>query len=414
VGSFVTKASWPAVDGGTWTYNSTEGDISDFSSIGPTADGRMKPDIAAPGEVLAAALSSGVDTLGGHYFIMEGNKHWVMQGTSMASPYVAGTVALMLEENSALMASEIKDAITATANSDAYASGLPNYTWGYGKLDAAEALARSIWPTASVIRTVYSYDGTNSSSYTTLTGNLKFAVRFSPSASGRVTGVQVRTMTQNIKWVGTSGSLNCEVYTNSGGVPGTKIGATVSKSLSLFTAGINNYIQMIDANADVTAGTDYHLVISPASPTDTLRILLENVSGGTRSSYYGGSTWTQQSSINFRIRPIVTSTSGLSGISGDALQRPLVFRLEKNYPNPFNPSTTIKYEIPVGGNVRLEVFDLLGRLVTTLVNTAQNAGAYSVRWDGTSDSGAQVASGVYFYRLQSGKFIKSERMLFVK
>jgi flagellar hook assembly protein FlgD len=92
----------------------------------------------------------------------------------------------------------------------------------------------------------------------------------------------------------------------------------------------------------------------------------------------------------------------------------LVYRLNKNFPNPFNPSTTISYEIPIKGIVKLQIFDLLGRLVATLVNSEQNAGPHQIVWQGKSEGGTIVSSGLYFYRLQSGNFSQTERMLLLK
>ncbi len=81
-------------------------------------------------------------------------------------------------------------------------------------------------------------------------------------------------------------------------------------------------------------------------------------------------------------------------------QVPEGFALHQNHPNPFNPSTTIAYELPEPGFVTIKIYDLSGRLVRILVSEQKNAGMYRVLWDGTSASGAQVAAGVYFYRIE--------------
>ncbi len=74
-------------------------------------------------------------------------------------------------------------------------------------------------------------------------------------------------------------------------------------------------------------------------------------------------------------------------------------RLEQNYPNPFNPSTTIRFYLPRTSRVRLEIFDILGRKIRTLVDGVRPAGEYRVTWDGTDGSARQLSGGVYFYRL---------------
>ncbi|MFC1574097.1 SBBP repeat-containing protein, partial [Candidatus Latescibacterota bacterium] len=108
-------------------------------------------------------------------------------------------------------------------------------------------------------------------------------------------------------------------------------------------------------------------------------------------------------------------------VSGNAYdeeltQIPEKYTLDNNYPNPFNPSTTISYAIPAGTSehVSLKVYDLRGALVRTIVNEIGNPGTHSVVWDGTDESGNRVSSGVYIYQLKAGKFTGTKRMLFIK
>jgi Ca-activated chloride channel family protein len=96
------------------------------------------------------------------------------------------------------------------------------------------------------------------------------------------------------------------------------------------------------------------------------------------------------------------------------LQKPEKFILYQNYPNPFNASTEIKYVVPHGKAnyfVVIKIYDVLGRLVKTLVEKEQSAGAYSVNWDGTDLSGKTVSSGIYFYSLEIGEFRITKKML---
>lgn len=86
-----------------------------------------------------------------------------------------------------------------------------------------------------------------------------------------------------------------------------------------------------------------------------------------------------------------------------AVPVPSQYRLHQNYPNPFNPVTTIRYELPKSGSVRLEVFDILGRVVRTLVDQMQEAGYHTVSWDGRNDTGEAVNSGVYYLRMEAGE-----------
>ena len=92
---------------------------------------------------------------------------------------------------------------------------------------------------------------------------------------------------------------------------------------------------------------------------------------------------------------------------------PTDFSLGQNYPNPFNPSTVIPYQLPTAGHVRLEVFNVLGQRLATLVDAERSAGAHTAQWDGTDASGRAVGAGVYIYRLSSGGMTESQRMVLV-
>jgi hypothetical protein len=93
---------------------------------------------------------------------------------------------------------------------------------------------------------------------------------------------------------------------------------------------------------------------------------------------------------------------------------PTTFALSQNYPNPFNPTTNIEFAIPQHETVKLEVYDILGRLVTTLANTDMPAGTYKVIWNGKDSNGQSVATGLYLYRLQAGSFTSVKKMLMLK
>jgi hypothetical protein len=88
---------------------------------------------------------------------------------------------------------------------------------------------------------------------------------------------------------------------------------------------------------------------------------------------------------------------------------PKLFVLDQNYPNPFNPATTIQYQLPFSSEVKLVVYDMLGRAVQTLVNTRQNAGSYQATFNSSN-----LSSGVYFYKLQAGSFNQTKKMLLIK
>ncbi|MEO8210570.1 MAG: T9SS type A sorting domain-containing protein [bacterium] len=99
----------------------------------------------------------------------------------------------------------------------------------------------------------------------------------------------------------------------------------------------------------------------------------------------------------------------LVGISNELNQIPDKYTLEQNFPNPFNPNTIIQYQLPASDFVSLKIFNILGKEVAVLVNEKQNAGTYSVEFDGSN-----LSSGVYFYRLQTEGFVETKRMALIK
>ena len=93
---------------------------------------------------------------------------------------------------------------------------------------------------------------------------------------------------------------------------------------------------------------------------------------------------------------------------------PKEFALKDNYPNPFNPTTRIDYDLVSTEKVRVVIYNIAGQEVTRLVNTTQEAGYHSVVWTGSDAMGAQVAAGIYFYQIQAGTFVQTKKMLFLK
>jgi len=94
-------------------------------------------------------------------------------------------------------------------------------------------------------------------------------------------------------------------------------------------------------------------------------------------------------------------------------EAPASFALE-NYPNPFNPATEIRYQLPEAAEVQIVVYNLLGQKVQTLVNGRQQAGAYTVRWEGVNEQNQAVPSGMYFLRMKAGKFVADRKLMLLK
>jgi subtilisin family serine protease len=246
MGAYISRNTWTAYDGLVW--NSREGQtgaITTFSSRGPRVDGHLKPDIAAPGSILISVRDRHIYTSPSSLWVSSigtspDSAYYLMQGTSMATPVGAGAAALILGRTPSLTPQQVYSAMSAGAITDGFTGGVPNTTWGAGKLNVYAAIS-------------------------------------------------------------------------------------------------------VSTSVDLTPGV------------------------------------------------------------------PLAFELDQNYPNPFNPSTIIQYMLPQSGHVTLEVFDLLGRSVRTLVSGEQGFGPHSVRFDGTG-----LASGVYFYRLKAAGLTLTKKLVLLR
>ncbi len=155
VGAWISKKSWTDLDNNNLQFNSlVVGAATDFSNPGPTRDGRTKPDICAPGQMIGSTYSTDAPPNGANSiwtgttqfpngFILRDNRHAIGQGTSFAAPLVAGGVALMLERFPTLDAAQIRNALITTADTDNFTGTVPNNKWGYGKVDLLAAVTTS-------------------------------------------------------------------------------------------------------------------------------------------------------------------------------------------------------------------------------------------------------------------------------
>lgn len=102
------------------------------------------------------------------------------------------------------------------------------------------------------------------------------------------------------------------------------------------------------------------------------------------------------------------------GIAVEEGVLPEVYTLNQNYPNPFNPTTTISYSLDKDSEVEVNIFDISGKLITTLRNKYQTQGEHSITWNGIDASGSKVGAGVYFYQMKAGDFVGTKKMVLLK
>lgn len=163
------------------------------------------------------------------------------------------------------------------------------------------------------------------------------------------------------------------------------------------------YAQRIAANAQINwAATGFAIC---TAPNDQLTPMI--VSNGNLGAIVAWQDY--RSGSNFDIYETGFNTTGFVGIVNGGSTIPLEYALLQNYPNPFNPVTVINYQLPKTSNVKLSIYDALGREVNVLVNKSQNEGNHNVEWDASN-----YPSGVYFYRLEAGSFVSTKKMILIK
>ena len=118
--------------------------------------------------------------------------------------------------------------------------------------------------------------------------------------------------------------------------------------------------------------------------------------------------------LNYRIHDIASMFENLELDNDNDVQSPSSFKLYSNYPNPFNPVTSLSYDLPEDSFVSITIYDMLGNVVNNLINTNQSSGYKSVKWNATNNQGQPVSSGVYLYSIEAGDFRKTKKMILLK
>ena len=182
-------------------------------------------------------------------------------------------------------------------------------------------------------------------------------------------------------------------------------GRVIGFSLSgaVIAAGSGDFITLTGTYDTTNNGTVVNLTAledcdsdgDPACDSDDTRMVLSDADALAVESSFISSSWTV----------------------GDGTldnEQPLTYTLSANYPNPFNPSTTIDYSIASAGEVSIVVYDMMGRHIRTLVSDFATPGSYNVVWDAKNDDGLSVSAGMYVYKMISGDFVEVNKMLLVK
>jgi len=214
---------------------------------------------------------------------------------------------------------------------------------------------------------------------------------------------------------------------------GTTVGTTKTATVTLpDTVQIKNIqfgkLRLVTKGVDDT--TEVHIYINGTGPL----LLSQQAVGGDNAflsdvAFAGSLLKTGENEVRFvfakdlgggrsgfEIVPMAVVVSYVTQVSekDNPGTAPAIFFLEQNYPNPFNPVTEIRFGMPTQSMVKLEIFNVLGQVMKTLVDEVKEAGYYRVSWDGTNQEGLSMPSGVYFYRLTAGKFVRQKKLVMIR
>ncbi len=410
VGAYCTKDHWVDIDGVTEYQPGSPviGAASWFSSLGPSRDGRLKPDLAAPGEAILAPLSADLTNVP-RADILLGGMYQKMQGTSMASPHVAGSVALLLEKKHTLDYAETANLLETYAKKDAFTGSSPNNVYGYGKLDAYNSFINTAgggvtqttifeegfentFPPAGW--TVQVLNGAN----TWMQGNVQDHNFYEIDPSSINSAICPWTAQNQNEWLISpafnigNGTALLEFYAGFS----TDWLANATLNLDISTNGGTNWTQLWSADNDGQGWIwrSESVDLSGYADKQNLKLAWQYIGNDGDIVAIDGVKLTE------------TTTTGNND---NAVEQPLNFSLSQNYPNPFNPSTKINYTIAAAGKVELKIFNILSQEVMTLVNEYKTAGEYSVEF-----SARALPSGVYLYRIKSGNYAAVKKMILLK
>lgn len=240
--------------------------------------------------------------------------------------------------------------------------------------------------------------------------NRKFAQRFEPNVATPATVTNFRLFLADVAYTGTFDYIS--ITPEEFGLPDTSNNLSIIENPSL--PGQNSWAEYQPYTRLFSADPLWVVIHWADTPDNGPFIGADNTGAMDSSSYWyaDGEGWHLYPWYDWMIRMTLAEGVGVESDYYSGLPRRLT--LQPNYPNPFNPSTTLRFGLPNAGWVRLEIFDMLGRKVRTLEDKFFEAGYHSAVWDGRDDQGREVSSGVYYHRLSAEGVRVSRKMSMVK
>lgn len=434
--AWTSKQSWIACNGVNTTFTGTPapGNLAQFSSMGPTRDGRQKPDITAPGIAIASTRSFDQaltcpapptpSTLLG-----DGFNHVVNAGTSMAAPHTSGAAALIMQKYGAVTPAFIKNFLATRAVVDGFTGAVPNIDWGYGKLWLGDLLDPSvtvIYPNGGEILLI----GSTANLQWSATDDVGVSsVDLHLSRSG--VGGPWETIALSIPnsgsylWVVTgpptvNAILRATAYDAAGNsaqdvsdLPFTIQDLATATLLSTFEAGaITAGIELRWRFSDAAGASNVTVERADqgSSAWRTIPVALRNEGGLTialDAAVVSGRTY--QYRLSARMGDGSTQTFGpLLGTAGESITS---FALSKVWPNPSTGSVLrVDYAVPQTADVSVKILDVQGRDVAQLMSGTHRPGRFQAVWSGEI-GGRPAPSGLYFVQLKSGGFSQTQRVV---
>lgn len=428
VAAWESKNSWIDCGGRSVSYSAAPmiGAISDFSSQGPTVDGRQKPDIAAPGMGIGSARSLNLAytcPASATAYLNDGGYHVINQGTSMAAPHVSGACALLMQRYGAMTPAAIKTYLAANAIVDGGTGAVWNNNFGNGRLylpDFVDPVVTLLSPnggenlisgtSANLTWTATDAGGVASvdlllswtgaagpyaplASGLSNTGTYAWIVALPPGNGCLLTDCWVKVVAHDA--LGNTGSDISDARF-------TLMDLATPTLLSRFTAspvasGIELRWQFSDpgrfgaVTVERAAGT-----AGPWTAVDVERSEDADVSVALDRSPQSGTTYWYRIAATMNGKRLTFGP--IEAKTGEVI---VAFALSQPLPNPTSGGALrVDFAVPRDSRVSLGLFDMQGRHVATLLDGAVPAGRHQAVWDGTAD-GRSAPAGIYFVRLQA-------------
>lgn len=426
VAAHITKTTWTSA-GGTVTYPSgwgpvVLGRIAPFSSVGPTRDGREKPDLSAPGMGMFAPFSAQTSHSPDATWMSPDGNYLFSQGTSMATPFVTGVAALMFEKNSTLTAAQIKTALRESAATDSFTGGVWNETYGAGKVDALAAVQAVSTPGPLPTGDVNNDETTSVLDLVLLANHIADPVSNPLGSAARIQG-DVYPAPMGDGLLNVSDLVRIVSFILETDLPGFAAPSmdVVNFEMAQALWQDGHWWQPITIQGNGLAAGQFALNSDDAvwQPEDlvcdaSVQLSTGVVGGQLRVLFYDLSGNSLDDEITMLVpfgfsgeQPVQARTAGILMV--DSLGEPLSILETTSQPAGFlkvspNPSVghmNISFARESGRSYGLSVFDLRGRLVRRMTVGHGEEGNGNVVFDGRDDSGHNLSAGIYFVRLSS-------------